>query len=619
MMLCSVHKIGKSYGGTYIFENISFDIHEGERIGIVGPNGCGKSTVMKLIAGEESLDEGVIHLKRGASVGLLSQLPVIEREETVYDCLLGAFAKERQLQMRLTELEEMLASEKDELSMQSLLKRYGDIQEQFERGGGYEVDSRVMKVATGLGIEPLLTKQIGELSGGEQTKVGLGLLLLRKPDLLLLDEPTNHLDILAVEWLEKYLLTYEGTVVIVSHDRFFLDQAVGKIIDLDGSELHICAGNYTAFIEEKERRLLIEFADYKEQQKKIKKMKEAIKRMREWANQANPPSAALHRRATNMERALERMEKLKKPVTEKRRIGLELDMAERSGKDVIILSEVSKRYGEKWLFRDVGLQLQFGEKAAIVGANGSGKSTLLKLILGEEIPDEGFVKRGCNLKIGYLSQHVFNEETQMTILERFRREVSMTEGEARHILARFLFYGPKVFQKVTQLSGGERMRLRLAELMHQNINFLILDEPTNHLDIDSREVLEDALAQFPGTILAVSHDRYLLNKLFQKTYWLSDLHLSCFPGHYSYAREKVEYLQNEDINLVEIEKVKEGNLGALEKRIEEAESSLSEIVRRIEQEKDEIKVKRLKVRRKELERQRDKLYEELEFILEGDG
>ena len=609
MMLCSVRDIGKSYGGTYIFENITFEINEGERIGIVGPNGCGKSTILKLLAGEESLDHGVIHLKRGAAAGLLSQMPIIEKEMEVYDALLGAFAKERQLQIRLTELEGILAREHDELKMQSLLRQYGEIQEQFERAGGYELDSRIMKVASGLGLEPLLRKDFGELSGGEQTKVGLGLLLLQKPDLLLLDEPTNHLDILAVEWLENYLLSYEGTIVIVSHDRFFLDKTAGKMMDLDGGEIHVYTGNYTAFVKEKEKRLLIEFAEFKEQQKKIKKMKEAIKRLREWANQANPPSAALHRRAANMERALERMEKRKKPVLERRKIGLELEMGERSGKDVIQLSAVSKRYGEKGLFHDVSLHLQFGEKAAIVGANGTGKSTLLKLMLGEEMPDEGAIKRGSNLKIGYLSQHLSSDKEGMTILERFRGEVSVTEGEARHILARFLFYGPKVFQKVTLLSGGERMRLRLAELMHQDINFLILDEPTNHLDIDSREVLEDALAEFTGTILAVSHDRYLLNKLFPKTYWLSNGKLAGFAGNYSYARERMEVL---------MEKKAEEKPEALEKRIEDAECTLRQIARRIAQETDGRKVKRWKAQHEELERLRDELYAKLEFVWENE-
>ncbi len=614
MILCSVRDIGKSYGGTYIFENVTFEIKEGERIGIVGPNGCGKSTILKLLAGQESLDMGAIHMKKGASAGLLAQIQSAAKEEIVYDCLLAAFDKELQLKKKLTKLEGRLANEKDETIAEQLLKQYGDLQEQFESAGGYELDNRVMKVATGLGLVPLLKKEFGELSGGEQTKVGLGLLLLQNPDLLLLDEPTNHLDILAVEWLEHYLLSYEGTVVIVSHDRFFLDKTVGKIIDMDASELHVYAGNYTTFTEEKEKRLLMEFAEYKEQQRKIKKMKEAIKRLREWANQANPPSAALHRRATNMERALERIEKLKKPVLEKRKIGLELDMADRSGKDVIQLSGVSKHFGEKKLFCDVNLHLQYGEKAAIVGANGTGKSTILKMILGEEPADEGVVKCGSNLKIGYLSQHLFRDEKDLTILDRFRREVSVTEGEARHILARFLFYGPKVFQKITQLSGGERMRLRLAELMYQDINFLVLDEPTNHLDVDSREVLEDALAEFQGTILAVSHDRYLLNKLFPKTYWLSNQQLVTYVGNYSYARESADRLPQAAEPRVRVNKAA-NKVEMLEKRIEKVETALCEVSERLQLENEAESLEKITEQQGELIRKRDELYDELAYVL----
>lgn len=618
MILCSVRDIGKSYGGTYIFENVTFEIKEGERIGIVGPNGCGKSTILKLLAGQENLDMGAIHMKKGTSAGLLAQIQSAAKDEVVYECLLSAFAKELQWKRQLSELEGRLSTEQDEIMAERLLKQYGDLQEQFEEAGGYELDSRVMKVATGLGLEPLLKKEFGALSGGEQTKVGLGLLLLQNPNLLLLDEPTNHLDILAVEWLEHYLLSYAGTVVIVSHDRFFLDKTVSKIMDMDGSEVHVYAGNYTAFAEEKEKRLFIEFAEYKEQQRKIKKMKEAIKRLREWANQANPPSAALHRRATNMERALERMEKLKKPVLEKRKIGLELDMADRSGKDVIQLSAVSKQFDGNKLFHDVNLHLQYGEKAAIVGANGTGKSTILKMILGEEKADQGVVKCGSNLKIGYLSQHLFRDEKDLTILERFRREVSVTEGEARHILARFLFYGPKVFQKITQLSGGERMRLRLAELMYQDINFLILDEPTNHLDIDSREVLEDALAEFEGTILAVSHDRYLLNKLFPKTYWLSNQQLVTYVGNYSYARERADRLPQAVEPRVSFNKA-ENKLEMLEKRIEKVETSLCEISEKLQKGNDTEILRKLTKQQGELMRRREELYEELAPVLDGES
>jgi len=364
-------------------------------------------------------------------------------------------------------------------------------------------------------------------------------MLLKQPDLLLLDEPTNHLDLMAVEWLGNFLKEYSGTVLVISHDRFFLDEVVNKVVDLEDGEITTYHTNFTGFVKEKEERLLREFQAFEEQQKKIKKMKETIKKLREWANRANPPNAGLHRRARNMERALERMEKLQRPVLNRKKMNLEMDASDRSGKDVIVLKDVSKRFDDKQLFEHVNMHVTYQERAAIIGENGTGKSTLLKMILQQLEPDIGEVRLGSNVKIGYLSQNIFSTIKDETVIEAFREEVNVTEGEARQILARFMFYGYHVFQKVSQLSGGERMRLRLAQLMHQDINLLILDEPTNHLDIDSREVLEEALEDFQGSLLAVSHDRYFLNKLFGKIYWIEAKKLHCFEGDYTWAKEKM--------------------------------------------------------------------------------
>lgn len=419
------------------------------------------------------------------------------------------------------------------------MERYGVIQEKFAFLGGYEIEANIMKVANGLQVTNLFSRVFTELSGGEQTKVSLAYMLLQKPDLLLLDEPTNHLDLFAVEWLEQFLKEYNGTVMVISHDRYFLDEVVTKIFDLEDGAIHVYHTNYSQFVEEKEGRLLQEFQAYQEQQKKIKKMKEAIKRLREWANQANPPNEGLHKRARNMERALERIEKLKRPILERKQMGLQFEGQERSGKDVVVMKEVSKGFAGRPLFEQANLHVRFQERAAIVGRNGTGKTTLLKLLLKEMEPEAGAIRVGSSVKIGYLSQHTY-ENMKSNVLEAFRENVTVTEGEARHILAKFLFYGPAVFKKVTQLSGGEKMRLRLAQLMYQDINFLILDEPTNHLDIESREVLEEALEQYNGTILAVSHDRYFLNKLFEKTYWIDECKLFEFAGNYAWARQKWE-------------------------------------------------------------------------------
>lgn len=539
MTICSVNNITKSFGGNIIFENISLEIKNGERVGLVGRNGSGKTTIFQLLTGMESLDAGAIHMKKGTRIGHVAQIPKFDEGMTVYDVLSSAFKAEKELEREMHTLEKNMAEEREPSALQKLMERYGVIQEKFAFLGGYEIEANLMKVANGLQVTELFPRSFLKLSGGEQTKVSLAYMLLQKPDLLLLDEPTNHLDLFAVEWLEQFLKEYNGTVMVISHDRYFLDEVVTKIFDLEDGEIHVYHTNYSQFVEEKEERLLQEFQAYQEQQKKIKKMKEAIKRLREWANQANPPNEGLHKRARSMERALERMEKLKKPILERKQMGLQFEGQERSGKDVVVMKEVSKGFAGHPLFNEANLHVRFQERAAIVGRNGTGKTTLLKLLLEEIEPDAGEIRIGSSVKIGYLSQHAYGN-MKSNVLEAFREYVAVTEGEARHILAKFLFYGPAVFKKVTQLSGGEKMRLRLAQLMYQDINFLILDEPTNHLDIESREVLEEALEQYNGTILAVSHDRYFLNKLFEKTYWIDERKLFEFAGNYAWARQKWE-------------------------------------------------------------------------------
>ncbi|WHY29480.1 ribosomal protection-like ABC-F family protein [Bacillus wiedmannii] len=539
MTICSVNNVTKSFGGNIIFENISLEIKNGERVGLVGRNGSGKTTIFQLLTGMESLDAGAIHMKKGTRIGHVAQIPKFDEGMTVYDVLSSAFKTEKELEREMRTLEKNMAEEREPSALQKLMERYGVIQEKFAFLGGYEIEANMMKVANGLQVTELFPRSFLELSGGEQTKVSLAYMLLQKPDLLLLDEPTNHLDLFAVEWLEQFLKEYNGTVMVISHDRYFLDEVVTKIFDLEDGEIHVYHTNYSRFVEEKEERLLHEFQAYQEQQKKIKKMKEAIKRLREWANQANPPNEGLHKRARSMERALERIEKLKKPILERKQMGLQFEGQERSGKDVVVMKEVSKGFADHPLFNEANLHVRFQERAAIVGRNGTGKTTLLKLLLEEIEPDAGEIRIGSSVKIGYLSQHTYGNRKN-NVLEAFREYVAVTEGEARHILAKFLFYGPAVFKKVTQLSGGEKMRLRLAQLMYQDINFLILDEPTNHLDIESMEVLEEALEQYNGTILAVSHDRYFLNKLFEKTYWIDEHKLFEFAGNYAWARQKWE-------------------------------------------------------------------------------
>jgi ATPase subunit of ABC transporter with duplicated ATPase domains len=628
MTICSVNNVKKSFGGNIIFENISLEIKNGERIGLVGRNGSGKTTIFQLLTGIEGLDAGAIHVKKGTRIGHVAQIPKFNNEMNVYDVLSSAFKKEKELEIEMHALEKNMAEEQESSALQKLMERYGVIQERYAFLGGYEIEANIMKVANGLQVTELFPRSFMELSGGEQTKVSLAYMLLQKPDLLLLDEPTNHLDLFAVEWLEQFLKEYTGTVMVISHDRYFLDEVVTKIFDLEDGEIHVYHTNYSQFVEEKEERLLQEFQAYQEQQKKIKKMKEAIKRLREWANQANPPNEGLHKRARNMERALERIEKLKRPILDRKQMGLQFEGQERSGKDVVVMKEVSKGFAERSLFEKVNLHIRFQERAAIVGRNGTGKTTLLKLLLKEMQQDAGEIRIGSSVKIGYLSQHAYGN-MKNNVLEAFRDCVAVTEGEARHILARFLFYGPAVFKKVTQLSGGEKMRLRLAQLMYQDVNFLILDEPTNHLDIESREVLEEALEQYNGTILAVSHDRYFLNKLFEKTYWIDEHKLFEFAGNYAWARQKWEeriekqvvkqkqqQQGNKALEVMPIKKKKSRDLEAVENELMHIEEDIYALECKMENVVDVEMLEQLYEEKTKKEFLRAELYNELENIVE---
>ncbi|WP_199616228.1 ribosomal protection-like ABC-F family protein [Paenibacillus alkalitolerans] len=540
--------MSKMWGGTPVFQDLSLEIHEGDRVGLVGPNGCGKTTVLKLLSGAEPPDGGSIHYKKGSQVGLLAQIPEFGPAVTAMEVLLEAFADLLRMRKRMAQLEEDMANP-DPSVMEKALKEYGAVQDAFSANGGYEMDANLSRVADGLGITGLLHQPFSSLSGGERTKVCLGRILLLGPDLLLLDEPTNHLDLFAVEWLESYLLDYRGSVLIVSHDRYFLDRVTNKIFDMEGGSVDIYHGNYSYFVEEKERRLLVEFAAYQEQQKKIKKMEEAIKRFRMWGAQSDNPK--FFKKAASMQKAIDRMEKLDRPVLERKKMGLTFEPEDRSGKDVVVMEGVGKSFGGgsddcfgcgavKMLYTNVNMLVRYRESVAIVGENGSGKSTLLRMVTEGLEPDAGKVKIGSNVKIGYLAQHDLFSDEEMTVIGAFRDTVMVEEGVARHLLAKFLFYGASVFRKVKSLSGGERMRLRLAQLMHQDLNVLVLDEPTNHLDIDAREALEDALKSFPGTIICVSHDRYFLNKLFPVTFWLEEGTLTRYEGNYNEAKRKRE-------------------------------------------------------------------------------
>lgn len=539
-MIVNCQNIKAYHGAQLVLEDVNLDIQQGERIGLIGRNGSGKSTLLQLIAGQLRPDAGQLTVRRGTRIGYLTQIPAEFEGRTVYDVLALGHRELLECRLKMAELEKLMSEPGTSDGPDRLagwLEQYAALQEKFEREGGYELDAVIERVADGLRIDRgSYTQTYATLSGGEKTRINLASQLIRKPELLLLDEPTNHLDLHGVEWLEDYLTQYDGSCLIVSHDRYFLDRVVTKIVELEDGESQSYFTNYTGYMKEKEARLLQQFADYQEQQKKIKKMTETIKQLETWGRIGD--NGKFFRRAASMQKALDRMEKLKRPVLEAKSADFGLTQADRSGRKVVTLEGIGKSYGGRKLLDAVDGALAYGDKVMLIGKNGSGKSTLFKLILGEEAVDEGRFEWGARVDIGYLAQQEYPDGPKKSVLDYFRSEAGLEEGEARGILAKYLFYGPDVFKSVHLLSGGEWTRLRLALLVLRKPNLLLLDEPTNHLDIASREALEEALETFPGTVLAISHDRYFINRLAGRIWELDHGRITVYLGSFDEYQEK---------------------------------------------------------------------------------
>lgn len=533
-IMIACQQVQQYYGAQQVLSSVTLEIHSSRKIGLIGLNGAGKTTLFRLLSGQERPYQGELHIQKGARVGYLAQVPDYAEGTTVMDVLRESFHHLLQLQQRMEELTlRMSDADQSPEQMEKTLREYGEALDRFEDQGGYEMSARIDAIAAGLGIpQSRYDESVSRLSGGEKTRVALAALLLTNPDILLLDEPTNHLDMDAVVWLEQFISGSNATVVVISHDRYFLDKVVQEIIELEDGEATAYPMNYSAYREEKQRRLINQYENYQDQQKEIKRIKESIKRLIDWGNRSNPPNPGFHRRAASMQKALDRMEKVKRPVMERAQIDLEWKQQGRSGERVLVLDQVWKSYGDKALLQESSALLRYGEHAVIIGGNGAGKTTLLRMILGQEAPDAGTLRLGSRTDTGYLAQEAAPPDAGETVLEWFKLHARMEEGAARGQLAKFLFYGPDVFKKVSGLSGGEWSRLRLAILMHQRPNLLILDEPTNHLDISSREALEEALEEFPGTILAVSHDRYFINRIAGQIWSLGEGELKVTLGNY---------------------------------------------------------------------------------------
>lgn len=509
MIILSAQHIAKSFGVNAMLRDVSLTVQQGDRIGLVGVNGCGKSTLMRILAGLDAQDGGEISLVRGLRVGYLAQQNMVTSGETVWNELQKVYEQVFAMEKKLRELEdEMAHAHTDAQRFAQLSADYDRLTQRFEEADGYSWKSMVSGVLNGLGFKPAQYDQcVDSLSGGEQTRLCLARLLLQKPDLLLLDEPTNHLDMGTLQWLENYLAAYKGSVLVISHDRYFLDHVCTGIVEILMGASEQYNGNYTRYIAQRQERFESRMRAYEIQQKEIERQQAIIARYRMFNREKSI------RAAESREKALDRMEKLEKPVDE-RAIRFSFEARRRTGEDVLQLTEISKSFGEKHLFHDLTLRVRAGDRVALIGPNGVGKSTLIKIIVGEEQPDTGFIRYGSNVDIGYYDQHQSTLHADKTALDEiWDRFPQMEQSNVRGALGMFLFTGDDVFKPIHTLSGGEKGRVALTALMLRKDNLLLLDEPTNHLDMDSREVLEDALTDFGGTIITVSHDRYFINRI----------------------------------------------------------------------------------------------------------
>jgi len=522
MIDISVNKISKSYGFGNVLDDVSFDINSGEIVAIVGDNGSGKSTLLKLIAKEESPTTGIIAIRKGISIGYLKQISDITEDVLVKDLLYKSVKNITDIEEKLKKYEEkMLEVGTKELDI--IIRKYSDLQEKFISLGGYEISEKIGKIVYGFKINHLLDRNYSLLSGGEKRIVLFATLMICNPDILLLDEPTNHLDIDTLEWLENYLKNYKGTIVIVSHDRYFLDRITKKIILLENGKIEIFNTNYSEFLEENEKRISLEFKEYKDQQKEIKMMKESIKKLREFGSLGN--DERFFKRAKSIEKRLEKMDKLNKPK-EKNAIPLNFSFGNRTGKEVVVVKNLSISFEEKIIFNRASMNIYYKDRVCLIGKNGSGKSTLIRKII-EDVSLLGF-----NTKIGYIPQEIIFVKDD-SVYDIARQHFKGEESHLRSALFKFMFVGENIFKKVSKLSGGEKVRLKLFCLMQDEINFLILDEPTNHIDITTREILEDTLNSYEGTILFVSHDRYFINKVATKIISIEKNKLVEYVGNYN--------------------------------------------------------------------------------------
>lgn len=619
MIDISVSSLVKSFEiGKNILDGLSFSVNSGERVGILGRNGCGKTTLFRILVGEIGYEEGEVMIAPSKRLGLISQIPVYPSDWTTEDVLRDAHKRLYALSAKI----DALAAQMEHDGSPALLGEYDRLSEDFRRLGGYSMDTDRNRVANGLDIPAAMRAQLfSSLSGGEKTRVNLARLILEDTDILLLDEPTNHLDLHATEWLEDYLLHFKGTVLVISHDRWFLDKVVQRSIEINEGRAELYSGNYSFYVEERQRRFEEKLKKYERDQAKIEQLTRAAEQMHLWAFMG---ADKLHKRAFSMEKRIEKLSQSERPA-EQKKLNVKFRQREFEGDEVLVAEDVSKSFGERTLFSAIDLLVRGGERVALIGDNGTGKSTLVKLIMGEETPDTGYLYRGPAVRTAYLPQIVSFSDESRSALDTMLYDCRCQPQEARDRLAAFGFRGESVFTPVGTLSGGEKSRLRLCMLMGADINFLILDEPTNHLDIASREWMEDALSDYEQTLLFVSHDRYFIEKFATRIWALAGGKITDFRGGYGdYCkwRERQEVFAQTERNTTRKKAVKkepspnkERASAKLEREIAKLEEKAAELERQCEEySADYQKLMELDAQKKDLDDELMLLYEKWEEL-----